>query len=1148
MRKRMRILVLAGVLVFSQAGGAVVLASDLSVGETKTVEAASARSVTVSAPEITIGSDAYETAKFSLSSADGSADISVKGFKVTAEGKEWIENQDYTLFFSGGESYNPLEAFFVPLIANDGTTERKIKIEMDTTGSGVYDASVTVIQQAGGGQEESIITGVTEQSKKTTSDGTTVVYKVTGTNLDKTSVKVKEGMYGIDESKYTVEVEGSGTEQTITVFFVPNIEEADASYTVHFYPTSSTSGSGEKTMDITIPQAGSVVEEQALEEVTVDQASLPSKGGTVVFTLKGSGLTEKTLVKVTDKWYSPVGIETLHKQVSGAGNEQKITLTFPENTDEDYDKVYKVSFYADGDELNFDENNKKDAPDITVAKKGEEAEAEPTLTGAVADKSEVTNEDRKVTFTLTGTDLTDKTAVKVTDGQMIAVTEQITDIQVSGTGKSQTVSMTLPENKGEKDETYKVFFYADGNMGNSADGNRVSAGVTVRADEQKEPEAEAEVTSITANPVKIGSAGGDVQLTVIGKGLTEDNWGVEVSAYLYGMEWPMATKVTEITKNGATLSIPENTMKNEIEYRIIAGAKQDGEIKNQASAVVTQAPKADNVTVNPKSVEMPDGNTIIVTFDEKVTAAESAEELKRKIFVADYGNENGNKYVLGSEDIVTVDGTTVTITLKEALNLNVEAAIYIKEGALKNADGKNLRDISYIISAQPRVNKIVLDKTVLDSQGGTVKATLKGIRLEELKAEGDITGKVMYAGTSRPTDIEVDTTYGEAPVLTFDVPKNTTEATQTYLLKVYVKGIPVVEGISGEPAERAAVSVLPADKTAEDQTLSAMTISANTEAGTDGDLSNVEVTVTPQIGGLKVVLHLYGTNLDSSVTKLRAIDENGIIWPVYNIAECDGTFRFTAIAYEHGNGATGDGNSQIIEVLPPRYAGTNKEYKIQVAIDGKNYLDVPTVGLKVWNEGITGEADFTSCGPEDIRTVKVHYVEQGTGKKLAESDEYKGYSISMIQGFGIAPKEIEGYELVKSPAIDPSNDYVLNGREYSYEYKKIDSETPGGDDQKPGGDDQKPGGDDQKPGGDDQKPGGDDQKPGGDSQTTGGNGQASNGNGENAGGTASGNATQVSTGGQTAKAARTGDPTSVIPCLSGMALAVGALIARRKKK
>lgn len=117
-------------------------------------------------------------------------------------------------------------------------------------------------------------------------------------------------------------------------------------------------------------------------------------------------------------------------------------------------------------------------------------------------------------------------------------------------------------------------------------------------------------------------------------------------------------------------------------------------------------------------------------------------------------------------------------------------------------------------------------------------------------------------------------------------------------------------------------------------------------------------------------------------------------------------------------------------------------YTIQVAIDGVNFIDALTVKLTVDNEGVMNETGFTSCGVEDIRNVVVRYVEEGTGTELAEADVYKGYMVTMIVGLGIAPKEIEGYELVKSPEIDEENDFVLEGREYTYEYRKIQTPTP----------------------------------------------------------------------------------------------------------
>ena len=88
------------------------------------------------------------------------------------------------------------------------------------------------------------------------------------------------------------------------------------------------------------------------------------------------------------------------------------------------------------------------------------------------------------------------------------------------------------------------------------------------------------------------------------------------------------------------------------------------------------------------------------------------------------------------------------------------------------------------------------------------------------------------------------------------------------------------------------------------------------------------------------------------------------------------------------NGAVGDGNSQLIEVLPARFAGTRtdepKKFTIQVALDGKHFLESPSVVLRVDNTGIREETEYAFTDKEDIRTVTVNYKEEGTGKALAK--------------------------------------------------------------------------------------------------------------------------------------------------------------------
>lgn len=89
------------------------------------------------------------------------------------------------------------------------------------------------------------------------------------------------------------------------------------------------------------------------------------------------------------------------------------------------------------------------------------------------------------------------------------------------------------------------------------------------------------------------------------------------------------------------------------------------------------------------------------------------------------------------------------------------------------------------------------------------------------------------------------------------------------------------------------------------------------------------------------------------------------------------------------------------------------------------------------NEGISGESEFRDCTSNNFKYVTVKYVDEA-GKELAKSDVYKGYCISMPEGFGIAPKQIEGYKLIKEPKLD---EWVDEGRTYSYVYRSTSAGT-----------------------------------------------------------------------------------------------------------
>ena len=401
-------------------------------------------------------------------------------------------------------------------------------------------------------------------------------------------------------------------------------------------------------------------------------------------------------------------------------------------------------------------------------------------------------------------------------------------------------------------------------------------------------------------------------------------------------------------------------MKNRVEYRITAGVKDGGNISDQASAVVWQAPKADTVSVDPRGVDLTDDHTIVVLFGGEISIAESDDAaLREQIYIADFGT-GADKRTLTEEDTVTANGNQLVIKTKDPITLKEGiSALYIREGALKNQDGQFLEDISWLIASQPQVTKIVLGEDTLDSTGGTVTAHLKGRHLEDLE-EGAVAGSILSAGQAKDTGIPVTVSYGAEPALTFTLPENTTARTQSYLLKVTVNGNTVQEGISGNPAERAVISVLPAGAGEQDITLGSMTINSYGNNPDPDDLQYTETSLNQE--SKKTQIHLYGTNLDAEKTKVKIVDESGVEWPVYNEPRFDSVTYFIMVAND-GTGITGDGNHQILEVICPRNIGQNRLYNIYVSVDGENFIEDPGLHRTLVGDGLATSLSALVGGP-----------------------------------------------------------------------------------------------------------------------------------------------------------------------------------------
>lgn len=521
---------------------------------------------------------------------------------------------------------------------------------------------------------------------------------------------------------------------------------------------------------------------------------------------------------------------------------------------------------------------------IKVKRNGE-AEQKPAISTAYVDKNELDYNGGEVSLTVTGKLL--KNNLKVTVFKDGAVSD-IKVMNVEDTDFFQAFKIYLPENATTEKKTYRIHCAVSENELEAK-----NCIVTVDKKQETNPGGEeAKITSLKATPDKLAAKGGTIQLQVEGENLTAANWGAEATGVLEGTDMERGTvRAADVTENGATLTIGKNSIQtNRVVWTVKAGPIKDGVIEAQQTIKVYQDKNIVVERVNITDVSQVDDNTIVTTFEKEIQLGlKNGEELKKLIYIdgvkkVDDKEFTEGTYCLQEGDEVTTDGNQLIINLKHKLSLGVSAQLHLEQGALKTMDGVIVKEISYIITSKPSVNRIEYEKDVFDYKGGTAVAKLKGVRLAELK-DGEIVARVSDSVTTQEYEAGLKTTMGAEPIVTFNVPENKTDKTQSYLLSIEVNGTPVYEGVGGNPARRAIVSVLPKGADQKAQTLSGMTITGNNKVGESGDQTSIEVMVSKQEGELKTKLKLSGTNLNPKTTKVRAIDESGVIWPVYNVPE-----------------------------------------------------------------------------------------------------------------------------------------------------------------------------------------------------------------------------------------------------------------------
>lgn len=290
--------------------------------------------------------------------------------------------------------------------------------------------------------------------------------------------------------------------------------------------------------------------------------------------------------------------------------------------------------------------------------------------------------------------------------------------------------------------------------------------------------------------------------------------------------------------------------------------------------------------LNPTYIEMPDDNTIEATFKENIEFLEKdPAKLRELIYIREFvwGSDktDGNTF-FSDKDKITVNGNRLTIKLKEPKKLQTSAKLIIKEGALITDNGGIVRNLEWAISTSSRIYETEFENDLYEYKGGEAAVHIKGNRMSVLK-EDDLKIFINIGGANKPVDIPVKLEIGDEIIARFTLPENTTDKTITYVFNASVKGQTDYANI-GKYGELTAASVLPKGKKKTDQTLGAMRANANDYISNNPENTDITVFAKPGEGGLKSMLFLYGTNLDATKTEVRAIDENGVIFPVNHVS------------------------------------------------------------------------------------------------------------------------------------------------------------------------------------------------------------------------------------------------------------------------
>ena len=620
-----------------------------------------------------------------------------------------------------------------------------------------------------------------------------------------------------------------------------------------------------------------------------------------------------------------------------------------------------------------------------------------------------------------------KTSEGVTSEKLLSLEEENLSLK---NGK-RSFSVSIPENEENSERTITLYFNCWGDEEKFQD----APILTITQEAGTKEVVKAEITKLSANITELAK-GGEILLHVKGKNLTEDNLFGKVYREEKG-EYLEDEGLSESLKGGweglennrtKALSLPDAEGGIQ-KYKVQVGTTDAPEdlFSDALEISVGGEESKKKVQFMPRLVSLSDGGRkITVYFYEKISAAKDMDFLKKSIFLKTK-EEEGYAPLEAEDALEFVDEHTLEIRLHAAKDFKNTAKIKVEERSIfdTNRQVENNPFESFLQQSGAISEVKIEEGTVLSSEGGQVRLRIKGQNLSKEKFRLKVLPNKVFSGKEEdnifePADLKIEADTGfsanaeeaekEGLVVSFSIPKNESKEMKSFTLRLSADG-----GMSFK--NRFSKQALPNEKLVltqlfegQDESIPAISFASIQSYGTSGggtDVVDNTHTVSPTgQESKKTLVHLYGVNFDEKKSKIKIVDENGITWYPVNDSTSDSASNFIMIAFNH-TGITGNGNSQVMEVICPNNFKGDQTFTYYIAPDGVNYDLQHKVTVTVLDDKHPGKKELSG---KNIRAVKVSYVD-GEGNILEDPEYIQGYSFAKVMSFGIVPKELSGYKV-----------------------------------------------------------------------------------------------------------------------------------------